>query len=232
MSPSNYHIDHFLLRWCTFDQNNHSFTWQIMVGSTSPHHSKMKQDILLWSLLLTDYVKVVFSFVLLCDFVILGTQAPEGKSNILKESEYRTKGKNGEAFKCIKLACVLSRFSHVCLFTTLWMVASRAPLSMGVSRQEYRGGVPFPPPGESPWPRDWTCISDNSCIAGRFFTAQPPGNPCVKHTHHFFISFIMDHPFLYLPSHMDDTLKLDRRLGKSPARVDRRRETNDVTRSL
>ena len=97
---------------------------------------------------------MVFSFVLLCDFVILGTQAPEGKSNILKESEYRTKGKNRDAFRCVKLVCVLSRFSHVHLFTTLWMVASRAPLSMGFSRQEYWGGVPFPPPGESPQPRD------------------------------------------------------------------------------
>ncbi|KAI4551408.1 hypothetical protein MJT46_017660 [Ovis ammon polii x Ovis aries] len=33
-----------------------------------------------------------------------GTQALEGKSNILKESEYRTKGKNREAFKCERLA--------------------------------------------------------------------------------------------------------------------------------
>ena len=164
--------------------------------------------------------------------MILGSQAPEGKSNILKGSEYRTKGKNGEAFKYVELACVLSHFSHICLLATLWMVASRAPRSMRISRQEYWGGVPFPPPGESPWPRDWTRISFNSYTTGRFFTAQPPGKPCVKHIPHFFISFITDHPFLYPPPHMGDTLKLDRSLGKSPARAGRRREISDVTKSL
>ena len=29
----------------------------------------------------------------------------------------------------------------------LWIVASQAPLSMGLSRQEYCSGLPFPPPG-------------------------------------------------------------------------------------
>ena len=33
--------------------------------------------------------------------------------------------------------CVLSRFSHVRLFATLWTVAQQAPLSVGFSRQEY-----------------------------------------------------------------------------------------------
>ena len=32
---------------------------------------------------------------------------------------------------------VLSHFSHVRLFVTLWTVALQAPLSMGFSRQEY-----------------------------------------------------------------------------------------------
>ena len=33
-------------------------------------------------------------------------------------------------------ACVLSHFSHVWLFVTLWTVALQAPLSMEFSRQE------------------------------------------------------------------------------------------------
>ena len=33
--------------------------------------------------------------------------------------------------------CMLSRFSHVQLFVTLWTVVCQAPLSMGFSRQEY-----------------------------------------------------------------------------------------------
>ena len=32
---------------------------------------------------------------------------------------------------------VLSHFSHVQLFVTLWTVAHQAPLSVGFSRQEY-----------------------------------------------------------------------------------------------
>ena len=47
---------------------------------------------------------------------------------------------------------VLSRFSHVQLFATLWTVAHQASLSMGFSRQEYWSGLPCPPPGDLPDP--------------------------------------------------------------------------------
>ena len=36
--------------------------------------------------------------------------------------------------------------SCVRLFVTPWTVAHQAPLSLGFSRQEYRSGLPFPPP--------------------------------------------------------------------------------------
>ena len=39
-------------------------------------------------------------------------------------------------------------FSHVHLFATLWAIARQAPLFVGFSRQEYWGGLPFPPPEE------------------------------------------------------------------------------------
>ena len=42
--------------------------------------------------------------------------------------------------------------SRVQLFATQWTVAHQAPLSMGFSRQEYWSGLPFPPPGELPYP--------------------------------------------------------------------------------
>ena len=45
------------------------------------------------------------------------------------------------------LVWVLSRFSHVRLFATLWTVAPQALLSMGFSRQEYWSGLPSSPPG-------------------------------------------------------------------------------------
>ena len=47
---------------------------------------------------------------------------------------------------------MLSHFSPVRLFVTLWTVACQAPLSMGFSRQEYWSGQPFPSPGEFPNP--------------------------------------------------------------------------------
>ena len=42
--------------------------------------------------------------------------------------------------------------SRVRLFATPWTVARQAPLSMGLSRQEYWSGLPFPPPGDLPDP--------------------------------------------------------------------------------
>ena len=43
--------------------------------------------------------------------------------------------------------CALSR---VRLFATFWTVAPQAPLSMGLFRQEYWSGLPFPSPGIGP----------------------------------------------------------------------------------
>ena len=42
--------------------------------------------------------------------------------------------------------------SCVQLCATLWSVAHQASLSMGVSRQEYWGGLPFTSPGDLPDP--------------------------------------------------------------------------------
>ena len=41
-------------------------------------------------------------------------------------------------------------FSHVWLFAPPWTVALQAPLSVGVSRHESWGGLPFPSPGAPP----------------------------------------------------------------------------------
>ena len=45
---------------------------------------------------------------------------------------------------------VLSCFSCILLFATLWTTACQAPPSMGFSRQEYWSGLPCPPPGDLP----------------------------------------------------------------------------------
>ena len=48
--------------------------------------------------------------------------------------------------------CMLSLFSCVWLFATLWTVARQAPLSMEFSRQEYWSELPCPPPGDLSYP--------------------------------------------------------------------------------
>ena len=48
--------------------------------------------------------------------------------------------------------CVLSHFSCVQLFVTLWTVTHQAPLPMGFPRQEYWSGLPFPSSGDLPDP--------------------------------------------------------------------------------
>ena len=47
---------------------------------------------------------------------------------------------------------MLSCFSRVRLFATLWIIACQAPLSMEFSKQEYWNGLPFPSPGDLPDP--------------------------------------------------------------------------------
>ena len=47
-------------------------------------------------------------------------------------------------------ALMLSRFSHVRHCATLWTVTHQAPLSRGFCRQEYRSGLPCPPPRDLP----------------------------------------------------------------------------------
>ena len=55
----------------------------------------------------------------------------------------------GNRLKDLELcpACLLSCFSRVRLFVTLWSIACQAPQSMGFSRQEYWSRLPCPPPG-------------------------------------------------------------------------------------
>ena len=55
--------------------------------------------------------------------------------------------------------CGFLAYVHACsvqlclLFATLCTVARQAPLFLGLSRQEYWSGLPFPPPGDLPDPR-------------------------------------------------------------------------------
>ena len=68
--------------------------------------------------------------------------------------------------------CMLSHFSHVQLFATLWTVARQTPLSMGFSRQEYWSGLPFLPPGDLPNPGIEPMSLTTPVLATRFFTSS------------------------------------------------------------
>ena len=75
----------------------------------------------------------------------------------------------------IMCSAVLSHFSCVQLFATLWTVAHQAPLPIGFSWQEYWSGLSFPFPGDLPNP-GMEPASLVSCIGkqGSWLLA-PPG---------------------------------------------------------
>ena len=65
-------------------------------------------------------------------------------------------------------------FSHQVmsgLFVTPSTIAHQAPLSMGLPRQEYWTGLPFPSPGDLHNP------GIESAPLGRLFTSEPPRKP-------------------------------------------------------
>ena len=74
---------------------------------------------------------------------------------------------------------------RVRLFVTPWTVTHQVPVSKGFLRQEYWSELPFPSPGSS-WPRDQTHVS---CIAGGFFTHEPPGKAPIPSLHYGVLSW-------------------------------------------
>ena len=69
-------------------------------------------------------------------------------------------------------AWVLSRFSCVQLFETPWTIACQAPLSMGLSRQEFWSGLSFPPPWYLPYPGIEHVSPMSAALTGEFFTTS------------------------------------------------------------
>ena len=60
--------------------------------------------------------------------------------------------------------------SRVQLLAAPWIITHQAPLSMGFSRQEYKSGLPFPPPGNLPDPGHKPMSLESPALSGRFFT--------------------------------------------------------------
>ena len=73
------------------------------------------------------------------------------------------------------------KYSSCCmcakLCLTLCDTPCQTPLSMGFSRQECWSGLPFPPPGDLPYPRSEPVSLASPALAGRFFTIALPEKP-------------------------------------------------------
>ena len=67
---------------------------------------------------------------------------------------------------------MLSCFSHVWHFVIFLTVAHQAPLSMGISKQEYWSGLSCPPPGDLLDPEIEPTSLRSPTLAGRFFTTS------------------------------------------------------------
>ena len=105
--------------------------------------------------------------------------------HFLLQGIFLTQGLNLHFRKLLHCRRILYRLRHQCVCVsrsvvsdsaTPWTVAHQAPLSTGFSRQEYWSGLLFPSPGDLPDPGTEP-VSYISCIAGGFFTTEPPGKP-------------------------------------------------------
>ena len=70
------------------------------------------------------------------------------------------------------LTCMLSHFSCVRLFASLWTVTCQAPLLKGFSRQKYCSGLPCSPPGDLPDPGIECTSLVSPASAGGFLTTS------------------------------------------------------------
>ena len=77
------------------------------------------------------------------------------------------------------LLLLLNCVSRVRLCAIQWAAACQASLSMGILQARILEWVAMPSSRGSSRSRDQTQVS---CIAGRFFTAEPPGKPCCFYT--------------------------------------------------
>ena len=67
---------------------------------------------------------------------------------------------------------MLSRFSCIQLFSTLWTVACQPPMSMGFTRQEYWNGLPYPTLGDLSDLEMEAMSLTSPALTGGFFTTS------------------------------------------------------------
>ena len=74
-------------------------------------------------------------------------------------------------------ACLLSQFSRLQLFVTLWSVTCQAPLSIGFSRHEYWSGLPCLPPWDLPNLGIKPKSPASAALQVDSLPTKPPGKP-------------------------------------------------------
>ena len=90
-------------------------------------------------------------------------------------------------------ACVHAKLIQWC--SALWnpMDCSLPGFSVcGILQARILEWLAMPFSRVSSWPRDWTHISWGSCIAGRFFTAEPLRKPTLYYITVLFFHFLID----------------------------------------
>ena len=95
---------------------------------------------------------------------------------------------------------LLSRFSRIRLFATLWTTARQVSQSMGFSRQEYWSGLPRPPPGDLPDPGIETALLTSLTLSGRFFTTGATWKTlsvCIIHIAVLLLQCVLSHCNVY-----------------------------------
>ena len=75
----------------------------------------------------------------------------------------------------VKKCCLIAKLCPT--LSTAWTIAHQASLSIGFPRQKYWSGLPFLSPRGLPDPGIETA---SPALAGRFFTADPPGKPLLE----------------------------------------------------
>ena len=98
----------------------------------------------------------------------------EERKDSFLEPSFALRHPNMQEFAKVALCVCVYMFSHVQLFATPGTVALQTPLSMGLFRQKYWSGQPFPTPGGL---LDLRIKSTSPILAGRFFTTEPPEKP-------------------------------------------------------
>ena len=83
---------------------------------------------------------------------------------------------------CLGYVCVLSCFSCVQRFVTLWTVTSQAPLCMRFPKQEYWSGLPCLPPGDLPNPE----IKFKSPVQADSLLLEPSGKASLAYSTQLF----------------------------------------------